>query len=250
MKGQKIPPPTKDSSNRPGQRQQERLQRLARRRRRQQRIISAIIATILLIVAGLGIWRYQVYQNEQAQIANQHVAATATVQDGHASATATVQDGHASATAQTENMYATQTAQVEATTPTPVVGSPTPPSDKPPVVDMQPVTQPDGLQYIDITQGAGLRAANGNTVSVIYTGWVQSTGQKFDSTYDDGSQPLSVTLGQQQVIPGFDEGLKGLRSGGTRRLIIPPELAYGSQGQGPIPPNATLIFDVTVVSIQ
>src|SRR5204862_4718078 len=133
-------------------------------------------------------------------------------------ATAKVQDGHASATARTQNTYATQTAQVEAATPTPVVGSPTPASDKPPVVDTKPVTLPDGLQYIDITEGGGVPAASGSTLSVLYTGWLQSTGQKFDSSYDDGGQPFSVTLGQGQVIKGFEEGLLGIRSGGTRRL--------------------------------
>src|SRR5262249_4283117 len=137
---------------------------------------------------------------------------------------------------------------------TPVVGSPTPASDKPPVVDTKPVTLPDGLRYIDITEGGGVPAASGSTLSVLYTGWLQSTGQKFDSSYDDGGQPFSVTLGQGQVIKGFDEGLLGIRSGGTRRLIIPAVLAYGetgsSGGKVSIPPNATLIFDVTVVSIQ
>jgi FKBP-type peptidyl-prolyl cis-trans isomerase FkpA len=116
------------------------------------------------------------------------------------------------------------------------------------------VTLPDGLQYIDITEGGGVPATSGSSVSVIYTGWLQSTGQKFDSTYDDGGQPFSVTLGQGQVIEGWDKGLIGIRSGGTRRLIIPAALAYGSQGasQGKvaIPPNATLIFDVTAVSVQ
>ena len=229
MKGQDTPPPT---GNRPGQRQQERLQRLARRRRRQQRIISIIVAFVLIVIAILGIWQYQQYLSNQDQIASQHANATATAQSAHTTATA----------------------QAEAATPTPVVGSPTPSPDTPPTVDKKPVTLADGLQYIDLTEGGGIPAVNGNSLSVIYTGWLQSTGQKFDSTYDDGGQPFSVTLGQGQVIKGWEEGLVGIRSGGTRRLIIPAELAYGSQGQSqgkvPIPPNATLIFDVTVVSIQ
>ena len=99
-------------------------------------------------------------------------------------------------------------------------------------------------------QGCGALAGSGSALSVIYTGWLQSNGQKFDSTYDEGRQPFSVTLGQRQVIPGWDEGLVGVNAGGTRRLIIPPALAYGSQGQGAVPPNATLIFDVTVLSVQ
>lgn len=243
MKGQDTPHPNRPSGNRPGQRQQERLQRLARRRRRRQRILSIIVAILILVVAILGLWQYQQYQNNQAQIAGQNALATANVQNGHASATA-----------QAQNARAMQTVQALAATPTPVVGAPTPPSDTPPVVDQQPVKLPDGLQYIDITQGGGAPATTGSSVSVIYTGWLQSTGQKFDSTYDDGGQPFSVTLGQGQVIPGWEEGLVGIRSGGTRRLIIPASLAYGSQGasQGkvPIPPNATLVFDITAVSIQ
>jgi FKBP-type peptidyl-prolyl cis-trans isomerase len=239
MKGQPPPP----SGNRLGQRQQERLQRLARRRKRQQRILSVVVAIILVVIASIGIWQYQRYTDSQAQIASQHEAATAGAENAHASATA-----------QTQNVHATQTAQVLAATPTPVVGTPTPAPDKPPVVDTKPTTLPDGLQYIDLTEGGGAPAANGNTVSVIYTGWLQSSGQKFDSSYDHDGQPFSVTLGQGQVIKGFEEGLVGIRSGGTRRLIIPPALAYGSQGasQGkvPIPPDATLIFDVTVTSIK
>lgn len=254
MKGQDTPHPSRPSGNRPGQRQQERLQRIARRRRRRQRVISAVVAIMLLVAAILIIWQYQQYQNNQDQIASQHAIATANVQNAQASATANVLNAHASATANVLNTQASATAQVYAATPTPVVGSPTPPSDQPPVVNQTPVTLSDGLQYIDITEGGGVPATNGSTLSVIYTGWLQSSGQKFDSTYDDGGQPFSVTLGQGQVIKGWEEGLIGIRSGGTRRLIIPGALAYGPQGQSqgkvPIPPNATLIFDVTVVSIQ
>ncbi len=83
-----------------------------------------------------------------------------------------------------------------------------------------------------------------------YTGWVQG-GQKFDSSYDEGKQPFAVSpLGQASVITGWNQGLIGMKVGGTRRLIIPPNLGYGDQGRGPIPPDATLIFDITVVSIS
>jgi FKBP-type peptidyl-prolyl cis-trans isomerase len=76
-------------------------------------------------------------------------------------------------------------------------------------------------------------------------------GQKFESSYDDGKQPLSVSpLGQANVIMGWNQGLIGLKVGGTRRLIIPPSLGYGNQARGSIPANSTLIFDVTVVSIS
>ena len=226
MKGQDTQPPSRPSGNRPGQRQQERLQRIARRRRRRQRIISVIVAIIIIAIAIPLIWQYQQYQqhvSDQAQLAIQNATATATAQCSQIAAAA----------------------QAKASGPAP---------DNPPVVNTKPVTQPDGLQYIDIKEGCGVPAASGSTLSVIYVGWLQSTGQKFDSTSDDGGQPFSVTLGQGQVIKGWDEGLVGVKSGGTRRLIIPAALAYGSQGasQGkvPIPPDATLIFDVMVVSVQ
>ena len=241
---QNTPPPTpRNTSNRPGQRQQERLQRLARRRRRQRIFMSIIVAAVVVVIVILGFLQYQRYLGDQAQIASQHDAATATSNDKQATATA-----------QALIAAATATAKSEALTPVPQVGAPTPAADKPPTVTQKAVTLPDGLQYIYIKTGGGLPATSSSTISVIYTGWLQSTGQKFDSTYDDGGQPFSVTLGQQQVIPGWEEGLVGIRAGGTRRLIIPAALAYGSQGasQGKvaIPPNATLIFDVTAVSIQ
>jgi FKBP-type peptidyl-prolyl cis-trans isomerase len=86
---------------------------------------------------------------------------------------------------------------------------------------------------------------------VQYTGWLASNGQKFDSSYDHGGQPFALTLGQHQVIPGWEEGLIGMKPGGTRRILIPPALGYGAQGSPPaIPANSTLIFDVTMVSVQ
>ncbi|MFZ2005487.1 MAG: FKBP-type peptidyl-prolyl cis-trans isomerase [Stellaceae bacterium] len=110
----------------------------------------------------------------------------------------------------------------------------------------------DGLKYIDTQIGAGDEAKKGNIVSVQYTGWLYTKdgrkGAKFDSSLDRG-KPISFTLGQKQVIAGWDEGISGMKVGGKRTLIIPPQLAYGSTGSGGvIPPNATLIFDVELVS--
>lgn len=126
-----------------------------------------------------------------------------------------------------------------------------------PKVNGPPVTLQDGLRYVDIKGGSGPVAKSGSTVTVNYTGWLVSTCQKFDSSYDshpDQSgraqppQPLSVQLGKGMVIQGWEEGLIGMKSGGLRRLFIPSALAYGDQGAGPIPPNADLIFDVQMVS--
>jgi len=122
-----------------------------------------------------------------------------------------------------------------------------------PAVSGTPVALPDGLKYVDIKVGSGPAAHNGSNVAVNYTGWLASTCQKFDSSYDShGSQspqPFTVPLGQGQVIKGWDEGLVGMKTGGIRRLFIPSALGYGAQANGPIPANADLIFDVQVVSI-
>jgi FKBP-type peptidyl-prolyl cis-trans isomerase len=146
----------------------------------------------------------------------------------------------------TQYQHYVKTKAAAAITPTPSAGPATPPP-----VTGTPVTLAGGLQYIDIKQGTGTVVKTGDKLAVQYTGWLQQTGKKFDSSYDHGGQPFTFTLGQGQVIKGWDEGLVGMRVGGTRRLIIPPALAYGANGQLPtIPPNSTLIFDVTVVSVQ
>ncbi len=118
-----------------------------------------------------------------------------------------------------------------------------------------PVKFPDGLQMIDLKPGDGQTVKKGDSISVQYTGWL-SSGTKFDSSRDRG-QPFDVTIGQGQVIPGWDEGVPGMKVGGQRKLIIPSSLGYGAQGapQGcgttqpcTIPPNATLVFLVEVVA--
>jgi len=130
--------------------------------------------------------------------------------------------------------------------PEPCAGSP---SSGPPPVSGQVVTTASGLQYVDIREGSGASAATGTTAAVHYTGWL-ADGNKFDSSVDRG-QPFEFTVGVGQVIKGWDEGVSSMRVGGTRRLIIPPELAYGVQGAPPtIPASATLVFDVELLSIQ
>jgi FKBP-type peptidyl-prolyl cis-trans isomerase FkpA len=113
----------------------------------------------------------------------------------------------------------------------------------------QTVTTASGLQYQDLAVGTGQEAKTGDTVSVNYTGWL-ADGTKFDSSLDRG-QPFQFTLGQGMVIKGWDEGVAGMKVGGKRKLIIPPDLAYGSAGYaGVIPPNATLTFEVDLLSIK
>ena len=110
-------------------------------------------------------------------------------------------------------------------------------------------TTVSGLQYWDIKVGTGPVAEKGQTVKVHYTGWL-TTGKKFDSSVDRG-EPFTFSLGQGQVIKGWDEGVAGMKVGGKRQLRIPAELGYGARGAGGvIPPNATLIFDVELLGVR
>jgi FKBP-type peptidyl-prolyl cis-trans isomerase len=108
----------------------------------------------------------------------------------------------------------------------------------------------DGLQYWDIRVGNGAVAKEGDRVRVHYTGWL-TTGKKFDSSVDAG-KPFDFTLGNGEVIKGWEEGVTGMKVGGKRQLRSPPDLAYGENGtpDGTIPPKATLIFDVQLLGVQ
>lgn len=110
-----------------------------------------------------------------------------------------------------------------------------------------------GLQYEDTKIGGGEVARTGRSVTVHYTGWLKSrdgsTGRKFDSSRDN-DQPFTFHLGSGQVIPGWDEGVQGMRVGGIRKLIVPSYLGYGARGAPPsIPPNATLLFEVELLAL-
>ncbi len=112
------------------------------------------------------------------------------------------------------------------------------------------------LQSTDVTAGTGETASAGQRVSVHYTGWLYDDaaadhkGRKFDSSKDRG-EPFSFRLGAGEVIPGWDQGVEGMKVGGARRLTIPPGMAYGSRGAGGvIPPNATLVFDVELLGVK
>jgi len=114
---------------------------------------------------------------------------------------------------------------------------------------------PTELQRTDIVKGTGEGISLGQVAVVHYTGWVfdgaapEQKGKKFDSSRDRG-QPFTFTIGAGEVIRGWDEGVQGMQPGGQRRLVIPSDLAYGEGGQGPIPPGATLVFDVELLAIQ
>jgi FKBP-type peptidyl-prolyl cis-trans isomerase FkpA len=114
-------------------------------------------------------------------------------------------------------------------------------------------TTPSGLQYLDTTMGEGAEATAGQRVTVHYTGWLYNDGTqgaKFDSS-KDRRDPFVFSLGAGMVIRGWDEGVAGMKVGGARTLIIPPELGYGARGAGGvIPGNATLKFDVELLALS
>jgi FKBP-type peptidyl-prolyl cis-trans isomerase FkpA len=125
-------------------------------------------------------------------------------------------------------------------------------SEGPPMADTG-ITQ---LQKQDVKVGGGAEARNGRVVRVHYTGWLYDAGrpdkrgQKFDSSKDSNT-PFDFTLGAQEVIPGWDEGVAGMKVGGTRILTIPPAMGYGARGAGGvIPPNATLVFEVELLEVK
>ena len=118
------------------------------------------------------------------------------------------------------------------------------------------ITTASGLQYEDTTPGTGAEAAAGQHVAVHYTGWLHAPtaangrGAKFDSSKDRGD-PFEFPLGAGHVIRGWDEGVQGMKVGGSRKLTIPADLGYGARGAGGvIPPNATLVFEVELLGIE
>jgi peptidylprolyl isomerase len=138
--------------------------------------------------------------------------------------------------------------------PGPPPGTPTAPAktdtSAPTKTTQKPIKTKSGLEYIDLKVGTGPAAKAGQTVTVHYTGWLKDGGKKFDSSVDKG-EPFTFPLGAHQVIGGWDEGVAGMKVGGKRQLIVPPDLGYGPQGFPPdIPPSATLIFDVELLGVN
>ena len=136
-------------------------------------------------------------------------------------------------------------------TPLIVSGSPTAASvdTGPPPVAGEPTFSETGLGIIDIEAGSGETPEMGKLVVVHYTGWLSEDGTKFDSSLDSGT-PFEFVLGLGEVIAGWDEGLATMNVGGKRRLIIPPELAYGEEGRPSIPPDSELTFDIELLEIK
>jgi peptidylprolyl isomerase len=121
---------------------------------------------------------------------------------------------------------------------------------KKPEISVTGGAAPDDLVSEDIEPGDGKAAAPGDDVAVQYVGVDCATGEEFDASWDRG-EPFEFTLGEGGVIPGWDEGVVGMKEGGRRLLVIPPELAYGAEGQPPdIGPNATLVFVIDLESVK
>ncbi len=121
------------------------------------------------------------------------------------------------------------------------------PTSTPVTEPATPVELEGGLKYLVLANGNGAVAKAGDKIAVHYTGTLED-GKKFDSSVDRGD-PFVFRLGQGQVIKGWDLGIAGMKEGERRKLTIPPALGYGSSGTGPIPPNATLLFEVELVKV-
>jgi peptidylprolyl isomerase len=120
--------------------------------------------------------------------------------------------------------------------------------------DMQWSTSPSGLKWVDTKEGTGASPKTGQICVMDYTGWLWENGakgKKFDSSVDRGT-PFEFPIGQGRVIKGWDEGVATMKVGGKRTLLIPPQLGYGSRGvgNGLIPPNSTLVFEVELIAIK
>lgn len=130
--------------------------------------------------------------------------------------------------------------------------TPTPPPPTPVVEDARAgreVVTRSGLRYLDLVTGQGDEAAKGKTVDVLYTGWLED-GTRFDASQDP-TRPFTFRIDIDEVIRGWHEGIAGMKVGGRRRLVIPPELGYGKQGAGGVvPPNATLIFEIELLDVR
>ncbi|MGE5222834.1 MAG: FKBP-type peptidyl-prolyl cis-trans isomerase [Omnitrophica WOR_2 bacterium] len=202
-------------------REQRRAARAARVR--QQRMTVAAITVVVLVIAGFFIIRGYFNQRSAAQAAE---------------ATTTAQMATNTVIAQTSQVLAvTQTAEA---TSRPSMAFPGIPTDV--------ITTTTGLKYKDLIAGTGTEAKSGSQVTVNYTGWL-TDGTKFDSSLDSG-KPFAFQIDAGNVIKGWDEGVTGMKAGGKRILVIPPDLGYGSSANGSIPANSTLIFEVDLLSVQ
>jgi FKBP-type peptidyl-prolyl cis-trans isomerase FkpA len=115
-------------------------------------------------------------------------------------------------------------------------------------VDLATMERSGGVYWRDLTIGQGVTARDGSRLTIHYTGWL-ADGTRFESSRNS-NEPVTFTLGERRAIRGWEEGIRGMRVGGTRQLVIPPRLAYGARGiPGRVPPNASLVFEVELVAM-
>ena len=115
--------------------------------------------------------------------------------------------------------------------------------------DSQYITTSSGLRYFDLTVGTGAMPQDGQTAVMHYTGWMKNNGLEIDTTRDNNI-PFRYTIGAGEVVDGWEEGIRTMKVGGLRQLVIPPSLGYGDQAAGVIPPNTTLIFEVELLALE
>ncbi len=157
--------------------------------------------------------------------------------------------------AQAERQASTQTRTTAESTPAPEATKLEPTAgesdiDEKPKIPRASGSPPEQLKVQDLIEGDGQAAKSGDKLSVQYVGVLFENGKQFDASWDNGAKPFEFQLGSGQVIQGWDQGLVGMKVGGRRKLTIPADLAYGSQGQPPtIPANAALIFEVDLKKI-
>lgn len=154
-----------------------------------------------------------------------------------------------SAGATTTSVSAASTSTSSSASATATTPKPPSPLARKPVVTVPKGPAPTRLVTKDLIKGTGPQASAHSNVTVNYVGVLYKTGKEFDSSWKTG-KPFSTALGQGQVIPGWDQGIPGMHVGGRRELIIPAKLAYGSQGQGAIPANSTLVFVVDLLGVS
>lgn len=122
-------------------------------------------------------------------------------------------------------------------------------SKAPVAVNTASNASPSGLKWTDLKVGTGAEAVAGSKVGIEYTGKLDD-GKVFDATSRHNNEPLEFTVGAGEVIPGMDQGIQGMKVGGSRDVIIPPDLGYGEDDMGPIPPNSTLHFNIKLVTVN
>jgi peptidylprolyl isomerase len=214
-------------------RRQAELERRAKTKKRNT-VIGACVATIVIVAAlvGGGIWAFGGSNSKKPPVA--------------------VKAGATPTTAVTPSATPTSTGPVPAAPKKCATITPNPPAKGDPTVPDVTGKAPTKLVEKDIKVGTGAAAKSGETITVKYVGIACSTGKAFDASYTDGAkkQEFSFALGKGAVIPGWDQGLVGMKVGGSRELIIPASLGYGTTGSGStIKPNETLIFLVDLVKV-